>query len=188
MNVRRVVVNAPQGVAFEPAGSPVEAPEVRYRKTTLALRSALRAGAVAALLSALPFAFILALPLGGCVAVLLYRRRSWDEAPNPTAGFRLGALTGFFAFLIFVAIATLETLLSHSSPDLRQMMIDAVRRSELRNPDPQARPVFEYLLTSQGLIVMMIIGLVFLCVTFIVLAGIGGMVSTRLIRRRQPPG
>lgn len=187
MNVQQVVVKAPQALSFELEAPPV-APEVASADSTRALRSAISAGAIAAVLSALPFGFILALPLGGFLSVLLYRRRGWAREPTAAAGFRLGALSGVFAFAMFVVLAALETLLSHATVDLRQMMIEAVRRAELRNPDPQARPMFDYLTTPPGLIIMMITGLIFLCVVFVLLAGIGGSVCATLNRRKRPPG
>ena len=186
VNVQRVVLNASQALSFGLEAPPV-APEVVSGDSTRALRSAISAAAIAAVLSALPFGFILALPLGGFLSVLLYRRRGFSRELSPAAGFRLGALTGVFAFAMFVVLVALETLISHSSGDLREMMLEAVRRAQLRNPDPQAGPIFEYLKTAQGLIVMMITGLIFLCVVFGVLAGIGGSISASLNQRKRPP-
>ena len=89
---------------------------------------------------------------------------------------------------MFVVLIAIETLLFHSSLDLREMMIEQVHHAQQRNPDPQARPMFDYLTTPQGLMVMMITLLLFLCAVFVLLSGIGGMLSASAKRPKRPPG
>jgi hypothetical protein len=152
-----------------------------------AVRSALNAGAVAGVLSLIPWGFILALPLTGFLGVLLYRRRSSAQEPSPGAGFKLGALCGAFGFVIFAALTAVITLASHAQNEFRGVMMEAVRHAQARNPDPQARQVFDYFTTPQGLIVMLFFGFVFFCVVFVLLSGLGGAISAALLRRKGPP-
>lgn len=152
-----------------------------------ALRSAIAAGAVAALLSLLPLGFILASPLGGFLSVLLYRRRNWVAEPTPSGGFRLGALSGLLGYVIFLILAAAQLALSHGQNELRDAMIDAVHRQQERNPDPQARQMLDYFLTPHGLMLMMALGLIFIGVLFVLLSGAGGAISAALLRRKGPP-
>ncbi|MBV9623072.1 MAG: hypothetical protein JOZ14_03735 [Acidobacteria bacterium] len=158
-------------------------PRALNRDSSIRLRSAATAGAIAAVLSAVPLGFFLALPLGGFLAVVFYRRYGLRSEPSATAGFRLGALAGLFAFLMFLLLTALETVAFHAGSELRQMMIEGVRRAELRNPDPQARQMLDYFMTPPGLILMAVLGGIFLCVLFVVLSGIGGTISAAAGRR-----
>lgn len=152
-----------------------------------ALRAAIAAGSIAALLSLLPLGFILGPPLGGFLSVLLYRRRSWSADPSPSAGFRLGALSGLFGFAIFAVLAGAQVLLLHGQNDVRAAMIEAIHRQQARNPDPQSRQMLDYFLTPHGLMLMMIVGVIFMAIAFVLLSGIGGSISAALLRRKEPP-
>jgi len=151
-----------------------------------AVRSALNAGAAAGILSLLPLGFIVAMPLAGFLAVRLYCRRSSLQETTPVAGFRLGALCGAFGFVIFTALTAVITLASHAQNEFRGVMMEAVRRAQARNPDPQARQVFDYFTSQQGLIVMLVLGFVFVCVVFVLLSGLGGAISAAMLRRKGP--
>ncbi len=94
------------------------------------LRAAIYAGAIGTLLSTLPLGFVIGVPLAGVMAVRFYRGRSSAQLVAPTLGFRLGALSGLFGF--------------------------------------------------------MILGLLFMCVVFVLLAGLGGLISASLQQRRRP--
>jgi MFS family permease len=177
-------VAVPVRVSLEIGRTIAARPPALGRDAAIRLRSAAAAGAIAAVLSAVPLGFFLALPLAGFLAVVFYRRHGFTE-PSPAAGFRLGALAGLFAFLIFLVLTALETVIFHARDEFRQIMIEGVRRAELRNPDPQARQILDYFMTPPGLILMAILGAIFLCVVFVVLSGIGGTVSAT-VRRRKP--
>jgi hypothetical protein len=154
-----------------------------------ALRAAMNAGVIAAVLSSLPLgpAFIFALPIAGFLCVLFYRRRSLAEEPSPGAGFRLGALTGLFGFAIFVVLTAVETLVFRAQNELRDAMIQAIRQAQARSADPQARQMLDYFMTPQGLVFMMVFGFIFMCIAFVLLSGIGGAISAGLLRRKGPP-
>jgi hypothetical protein len=151
------------------------------------LRSALYAGVVAAALSTIqPASFILALPLGGFLSVLLHRRRSMGEDPGPLAGFRLGAFTGLFAFGLLVLIGA-GTLAFRAQGAMHADMVQIILQAQARSTDPQAKQAFDYFLTPQGMAFMMIFGFVFMCILFVLLSGIGGAISASLLRRKGPP-
>ena len=151
-----------------------------------AVRSALNAGAIAAVLSLLPLGFIVALPLAGFLGVRLYRRRSSAQELSTGAGFKLGALCGAFGFLIFAVLTAVNTLAFRAQSEFRGAMIEAVRRAQARNTDPQARQMLEYFTSPHGMIVMLVLGGVFICVAFVLLSGLGGAISAALLRRKGP--
>lgn len=152
-----------------------------------ALRCALNAGAVAAVLSLLPLGFTFGLPVAGYFAVWLYRRRSLAQEPSPGAGFKIGALSGLFGFVIFAAVTAANTLAFRAQSEFRNAMIEAVRHAQARNPDPQARQMLEYFTSPHGMVVMLVMGGIFICIAFVLLAGLGGAISAALLRKKAPP-
>ena len=150
-------------------------------------RSALVAGGLAAVLSMIPIgpAFVFALPLAGFVSVLLYWRHSTSGEPTPGAGFRMGASAGLAGFIILAMLAAVQTTAFHGENELRASLIQAVKQSQERYADPQARQTLEYFMTPDGLIYLMIFGSLFMCVLFVLFAGIGGAMSAVLLARRK---
>jgi hypothetical protein len=67
-------------------------------------------------------------------------------------------------------------------------VIQVIQQAKARNPDPQARQVFEYFMTPQGMAFMMVVGFAFMGVLFVLLSGVGGAISASLLRRKAPPG
>jgi len=132
--------------------------------------------------------FVIALPVAGFLSVVLYRRFSLKKEPQPRTGFRLGATSGLFAFGLLMIVIAAGTLAFHNEADTHAQVIQVIQQAQARNPDPQAKPVFEYFMTPQGMALMMVVGFVFMSVLFVLLAGIGGAISASLLRRRAPPG
>jgi MFS family permease len=182
-----VKVSFPDASAPSPGRPEVATPSATRAGRNSALRAAISAGTIAALLSLLPLGFILGSPLGGFLSVLFYRRRTWAAEPAPSAAFRLGALTGIVGYGIFLILAAAQLSVLHGQHELRDAMIEAVHRQQARNPDPQARQMLDYFLTPHGLMVMMVLGLVLMGVIFVLLSGVGGALSAALLRRKGPP-
>ncbi len=181
-----VVVSEPQPPVVVANNAPL--PPTSYNQNA-ALRSALHAGVVAAILSLIPLrsAFVFALPVAGFLCVLLYRRRVSGEELSVGSGFKLGSLAGLFAFALFVVLTAAATLVSHAENELREAMLQAIRQAQARSPDAQARQMLDYFTTPQGLVVMMILGFAFTGVMFVLLSGLGGSISAKLLHRRGPP-
>ena len=154
------------------------------------MRAAFYAAIVAAVLSLIQprGGFILTLPLGGLLSVLLYRRLTLGSGLSPRIGFRLGAFAGLFVFGLLMIVKAAETLALHSEADTHAQVMQIIQQAQARNPDPQARQAFEYFMTPQGMAVMMVIGFVFMGVLFVLLSGAGGAISASLLRRKAPPG
>lgn len=149
---------------------------------SIGLRAAFAASLVGLILSLLLGA-IAGAPAAGFLSVVFYRRRSWLSELTLSAGFRLGALTGALSSAIFMLVKTAQALLTHHS-EMRDVMIEAIHRQQARAPDPEARQMLDYLLTTHGLMLMIGLGVVFMAIVFILLSGVGGMISAALLRRK----
>jgi hypothetical protein len=108
--------------------------------------------------------------------------------PSTRTGFRLGAIGGLFVFGLLMIVIAAGTLAFHSEADTHAQVIQVIQQAQARNPDPQARELFEYFKTPPGMAFMMVVGFVFVGVLFILLSGVGGAISASLLRRKAPPG
>lgn len=163
---------------------------VGIRNAKAELRAAFYAAIVGAVLSLVQpgASFVIALPVAGFLSVVLYRRFSFKTEPSPRTGFRLGAMSGLFVFGLLMILIAAGTIAFHSEADTHTQVIQVIQQAQARNPDPQAKPVFEYFMTPQGMAVMMVVGFIFMSILFVVLSGIGGAISASLLRRKAPPG
>lgn len=87
---------------------------------------------------------------------------------------------------MFVVLMAADALVSHTGDEIRRQMIEAVHRAQLRSPDLQSRQLMEYFLTQQGMAVLMVLGLILVCIVFVLLGGVGGSLSAGLLRRKDP--
>lgn len=147
-----------------------------------ALRSALNAGVIAAVLSLVPTGVVLGPIVAGFFCVTLYRRRSLGQEPSKAAAFRLGMLCGAFGSLLFEALTAAIAYLDQEK--FRSAMIELVRRAQVRNPDPQKQQALEYFMTPHGFVIMLILLGLLTCVMFVLLGGVGGIISASIGRRR----
>ena len=195
------VIAAPREYAHSPVtvtveGSPGFANAGTFAKSSgnrdarSELRAAFHAAIVAAVLSLIQpkGGFILTLPLGGFLSVLLYRRLTSGSEPSLRTGFRLGAISGLFVFGLVIIVIAIGTFAFHNQAETHAQVIQIIQQAQARNPDPQARQAFEYFMTPSGMALMMIIGFVFMCLLFVMLSGVGGAISASLLRRKAPPG
>lgn len=150
------------------------------------LRSAIYGGAVGAFLSAVPYAFVVALPLAGYLAVLFYARRMNGARVTRRLGLRLGALTGVFSYTIFILLAGFETMSPQNGGQLRQEMLNRLQHAMAANPDPQTSQLLAYFQTPQGLAILMACGMAFMLLIFCFLAGISGAISAEMLSRKPP--
>lgn len=150
------------------------------------VRAAIYAGAIGSLIGMLPFAFLVGLPLAGVLAVRFYRSGPFFRDVSPRTGFSLGALSGLLAFAMLVVIRTVSIAASGGGGEFRRGLVDAVHRAQGSNADPQAQLVFQFFLSQRGMTVMIVFGLAFTAAVFLLLAGLGGLVSASISRRRRP--
>jgi hypothetical protein len=195
------VIVAPREYARSPVtvtveGTPAFLNSGIFSKTTgsrdakAELRAAFYSAIVGSVLSLVQpgASFVIALPVAGFLCVLLYRRFSLKSNPSRRTGFRLGAISGLFVFGLMMIVIAAGTLAFHNEADSHAQVIQVIQQAQARNPDPQARPVFEYFMTPQGMALMMVVGFVFMGVLFVLLSGVGGAISASVLRRKAPPG
>lgn len=171
-----------------PSGYLRAEPDANARPTRLdatAVRSALNAGAIAAVVSLIPLAFFLAAPLAGYFGVRFYQRRGGMTEPSGRAGFKFGALVGLFASPIFAVLRAAQIVASGEKGELKRAMIEKLQQAAANSPDPQAHQFADYFASPQGMAILMIFGLVFICVAFVLLSGVGGAISASLVRRKN---
>ena len=173
-------------VQFPPQAYQARIPKLAELDIRVAIRAAAMSGALAAILGALPVrgAFIFAVPVAGFIAALLYDRKVRTQLSLRT-GFKLGALTGLIASVIFLVLAALEALVGHAEPELRHAMVDSIHQAQARAPDEPTRQALEYFLTPNGMLVMMILGVIFTVVIFVLVSGAGGAIFAALSSNRS---
>lgn len=148
-------------------------------------RSAAVSGIAAGLISVLPLGIVLGPVLAGVLAVILYRRRSGSSVVPPADAFKLGSLSGLFAYLIFLGLESLDVVMSHGENEIRDSMIEAVKRQQARNPDPQARQMLDYFLTPHGVVVMIVAGIVISGIAFVLFSGLAALFTSTLLRGKR---
>jgi hypothetical protein len=153
---------------------------------------ALRACAIAALISALVMAFGLMVPLlaglgAGFLAVTLYHRWNPAWSVNARSGAQVGALCGLLFFGISAILESLAVALFHTGGQVRQKMLEAVQQAASRSADPQVQAAFERLRTPEGLAAMLILGLVVLCLVSIAAGSVAGALTGAFLGRRNRP-
>ena len=161
---------------------------VTGRERTVAIGSALKGGAIAAVFCLFPAGFAVAMPLAGFLAVLFYRRQSWRADSSRRSGFKLGLLAGLFAFMIFGFFLSVQVSIPGTREELRKAMVDRLHTLEANYSDPEQRQSIEYFMTPKGFPAFVLLMTVFLGILFVFFAGIGGAVAAALLRRRGPPG
>jgi hypothetical protein len=99
------------------------------------------------------------------------------QAPSGRAGFKFGALVGLFAAPIFLVLRAAMIVASGAQGELRKGMIERLQQAAAGSPDPQTHRIADYFASPPGMAVLIIGGFVFLCLAFVLLAGLGGAIS-----------
>jgi hypothetical protein len=145
------------------------------------LRAGIYAGAIGFILSFLPTGPILALPIAGWLAVSFYSRMARVQL-RAREGFRIGALAGLAAFLMILVVGMVAIMAPGAKSQFHQALLESANRVHAVNPELSPEQLVNYMLTPAGVIV----GLVFTGVVLVVLAGLGGLLSTVVSGRRLP--
>ena len=161
-------------------------PNIAALQWSYALPAAALAGLIAAVMMLIPIgAFGLGMLASGALAVMFYRRRNPVANVTPAMGARLGALSGTLGFGIFAIFTAAEMLIFRSGGQLRDALLQAIQQSAARSSDPQAQQILEYLKSPQGLLLMMVLGLVVMGLAFLIFSSLGGALAAALLRRKD---
>jgi hypothetical protein len=162
---------------------------IQPHPTRIQWAHALPATALAALIASIfmvvPLSgFGLGMLTAGALAVILYRRRNPGIDLTAGMGAKLGAISGVMGFAIFGIVAGLGATFFDAGGQLRTSLLQAIEQSASRATEPQARQIFEFFKTPQGLAAVIVVSLAFIFVAFMVLSTLGGSLTAALLRRR----
>ncbi len=146
-----------------------------------AVRSALLASVVAAILGNLPFLGMLCFiwyPGAGFLSVYNYRRRT-GLTPTTSGGAKLGWITGIFAFMMSLSMLALVFLFPRQNGSL----VETIRRqiSEYPAQEEAKRQLLELLDNPSALAVLLLIYLVMLFVLVAGLTTTGGALGAKVL-------
>ena len=151
-----------------------------------ALPATALAGLIAAVLMMTPLAgFGLGMLIGGCLAVVFYRRRIPVAHVTPAMGARLGMVAGILGGGIFAALLSVGTMLFHAWDSVRGKLIEIVEQTAARNPDPEARQALEFFKSPNGIVLLLTTAVIATLIAFVIFSGLGGALGAALLRRKQ---
>ncbi|MGE5110804.1 MAG: hypothetical protein ACM3JB_08115 [Acidobacteriaceae bacterium] len=181
----------PEGEEFRPS---FHAPtDLRPRKGRLssARRAALWAGVIAGIGSLVPFApfiFLCMIAAGG-MSVAFYSRREPDVEVRASLGMKLGALAGFFGFVMNAILSSLGMLSMETRSALRSQLASRLQEAVASSKDAATTDMLqklgEQLNTTGGLLTLFAIALAALGLFFVLFGGLGGAIGASLFGRRK---
>lgn len=149
-----------------------------------AIRSCLIAAAVLTFFNTIigvPLAVLIIIPAGGWLAVYLYSRGSGGRPVNAGMGARIGAVTGLFAYALYLLIMVVVMVFQRGR--LLDEVRNAMRQAAAQNPNPQAQQIVEKMMSPEGIAVMVTLSAIFLFFIFLVLCSIGGAIGGSLAKK-----
>jgi hypothetical protein len=121
----------------------------------------------------------------GGMAVLFYRRRT-GETVGAKMGIKIGAVTGFFGFLLTVAVNAAKLVVNPN--DMREQLKLSMAIS-LKNADPQSAKMmtnmYDYFQTPGGLWVFLAMLMAMMFVFELILTCGGGAALAAMSKRRN---
>lgn len=165
-----------------PLGNPVA---IDWKRAMPAILGAAAIGAIPSWLPIISLGCCLWLTAAGALSVLFYGKRAGGASSITVgAGTRLGAVTGLCAFLIMAALQFLG-MLATGPGKVKQVMLESLRRSAERNPDPSAQQIIARMSTPEGLAMLVTVMIVGALVAYVIFGIIGGAIGASLWGRRQ---
>ncbi len=161
-----------------------------------ALTSVSKAAGIAGVLSLAPRISVLCclwLPLGGMLAVWFYQRANPALRVTAGMGFRLGAVTGAFAYVVYIVVSAAELLVArfalhqNIAEELRTTFIKALEQGAARNPTPEAQQMLKSFSTPEGMAIAITLGLVLMFVAFIIFCSLGGAAGSAMFGQKETP-
>jgi hypothetical protein len=197
--IRVVIAEAPAAAApAAEAALPRLTPDRPASETVPALAIPLRwsravgpcalAALVACLLMVLKLYPLVAFVSAGFLAVVFYRQRQGGVAILPSAGARLGALSGLISFGVLALLTALASTVPGAREEMRKQLIENAQKWSAPGPaDPQVQELIAQLKTPEGFVTIMIAGAVALFVLSILLSTLGGALGAKIFSRRDKP-
>lgn len=144
----------------------------------IAVRAALKAGALGVFIGMIPF---LGIVLTGGLAVYFYRRESRIVLPA-ALGARLGGAAGVAAFAINALLITIRVFVFHAQQEYIDAILKVAQKFGTDVADPDIQAGIHNLFTPSGLAITFFFGMMIA----LVLASIGGALTSLFLRPRNP--
>jgi len=153
---------------------------------------AIRACAIAALISILVMTLRLMVPplamlAAGCVAVILYQRRSPRWRVDARCGAQLGAITALFSSGVLAVFSAIAFAVLQAGGEIRQQALDALQQVASRSNDPQMQATLDLLKKPEGLAAKLILGMLGVFLVSIAAGSLAGALTGAFISRRNRP-
>jgi hypothetical protein len=153
---------------------------------------ALRACAVAALISVVMMSLRLLVPLlavlgAGCLAVILYRYRNPIWRANARSGAQLGAVTALLSSGVIAILSGIAYAILQSGGEIRQQALDALQQVASRSNDPQMQATLDLLKKPEGLAPKLILAMVGFFLISVAAGSIAGALTGAFLGRRNRP-
>jgi hypothetical protein len=182
-DLRPAAEGAPEPVAPVLAAKPEAGAGVHFGNP-VALRVALLCGSLSALLNAIPFVSFgccIWITGAGFLAAYLYARRA-GVMLRVGEGARLGWMTGCLGFVVSIVFTAINFALVRASGfNFREILRQSMEKMPAQ--DPAARQVMEFLTSTPGLAVFIV---VYVVVSFAVMSGLaaaGGALSAKVMEK-----
>ena len=175
-----------------PVFGPADASQSDKYERRVVIFSALAAGFAAGIGSLVPFVpFItLCMVAAGGIAITFYKRRMPYVSVPARRGFRIGALAGFFGFLLNALTSVLGMFSAGNRGALRDAMQERLKEALSVNSDPSAQQMVknlgEMVSTPSGLAAVFAFSLCLFGLLFVLLSGVGGAIGAALFGKKLP--
>ena len=159
--------------------------------TAIAWSPALRACAVAALISIVVMSLRVIVPLlavlgAGFLAVILYYRRNPARRVNARTGAQLGAVTGLLSSGVSAVFFAIFMAVLQAGGQVRQEVIERLQQLASRSNDPQVQATLDLLKTPEGL-AKLVLGVIGFFLISIAAGSIAGALTGAFLARRNRP-
>jgi hypothetical protein len=161
----------------------VGAPDSVDWKTFLRI-AAPTAGVVGIVAILFPLVWLALFPASVFLAIHLYRRGR-PASLKTSQGVKMGALIGFFTFLILALYVVGQVV--QDPAVYRQNMQSALKEAAGRNPTPETAQMAENLSGTAGLVLLSVFATVFALGFMAVIGAISGAVAASLSRHKSGP-
>ncbi len=141
------------------------------------VRAALKAGVLGVFIGMIP---VLGMVLTGALAVFFYRREN-RVSPPAALGSRLGGAAGVVAFAINALMVTIRIFIFHAQQEYIDAILKITQKFGANAADPDIQASIHNLFTPSGLVITFFFGMIFT----VVLASIGGALTSRILRPRN---
>lgn len=121
----------------------------------------------------------------GFLAIVFYRQRRPEIRLKAATGAALGALGGLLWFAMASILGVLIVTFLHKGPELRAALLAKIQEAASQTTDPQMLAMFERFKTPAGFEVLILAALVFAFFSSIVLGGLGGVLGSAILGRRD---